>query len=249
MGCITSSNSGSAAVVPAKTKSTSDRIDRVLATKKGEVDKSGHTMTFEKILLKFEKLRVVLAYIKAVFISRSGGSDGLNYDGLKSALKILHGPMEREEIIELFEFVDLDDSKVIEFKEFLVALTVGHVLNIMPVAEKGEANNRAPEEGQTLQKKGSLERIDGLTASVEEINMVLNLIVSAYLLFDPNGTGAISRESVQGMIEEGKGKNSNAMLSQDRWGEMDWDANGSIDFAEFVHAFSSWVDLEGEDDH
>jgi hypothetical protein len=69
-------------------------------------------------------------------------------------------------------------------------------------------------------KRGSLEKIDGLTASVEEINMVLNLIVSAYLLFDPNGNGYISRESVQGMIEEGKGKNSNAMLSQDRWGEM-----------------------------
>lgn len=49
----------------------------------------------------------------------------MNYDGLKNALGILHGPMERDEIIELFEFVDLDDSKVIEFKEFLVALTVG----------------------------------------------------------------------------------------------------------------------------
>jgi hypothetical protein len=31
----------------------------------------------------------------------------------------------RDEITELFDFVDLDDSKVIEFKEFLVALTVG----------------------------------------------------------------------------------------------------------------------------
>ncbi|CAE7779813.1 CML22, partial [Symbiodinium microadriaticum] len=76
------------------------------------------------ILLKFEKLRQVLAYIKAVFGSHSGGSAGLNFDGLKSALNVLHGPMEKDEILELFEFVDLDDSKVIEFKEFLVALTV-----------------------------------------------------------------------------------------------------------------------------
>jgi hypothetical protein len=33
--------------------------------------------------------------------------------------------LDRQEIADLFEFVDLDDSKVIEFKEFLVALTVG----------------------------------------------------------------------------------------------------------------------------
>jgi hypothetical protein len=47
MGCNYSSSSG-VSVAPAKTKKTSDRIDRVLSTKKGEVDKSGHIMTFEK---------------------------------------------------------------------------------------------------------------------------------------------------------------------------------------------------------
>lgn len=47
MGC-TNSKINIAAVAPSKTSRTSDRIDRVLATKKGEVDKSGHTMSFEK---------------------------------------------------------------------------------------------------------------------------------------------------------------------------------------------------------
>lgn len=27
---------------------------------------------------------------------------------------------------------------------------------------------------------------------------------------------------------------------------QDWDSNGTIDFAEFVFAFSSWVDIEDE---
>jgi hypothetical protein len=54
---------------------------------------------FSRILLKFEKLRQVLAYIKAVFVSKSRGNSGLNYDGLKNALKILHGPMERYQFI------------------------------------------------------------------------------------------------------------------------------------------------------
>ncbi|CAE7773750.1 CML22, partial [Symbiodinium microadriaticum] len=123
MGCAPSGTKN-AAVAPGKTKKTTARIDSVLSTKKGEVDKSGHTMTFEKILLKFEKLRQVLADIKAIFVSYASGASGLNFEGLKGALNILHGPMEKDEILELFEFVDLDDSKVIEFKEFLVALTV-----------------------------------------------------------------------------------------------------------------------------
>ena len=157
---------------------------------------------------------------------------------MKSALSILHGPMAREEIIELFEFVDLDDSKVIEYKEFLVALTVGrtwsciiyyanmtyvgHVLHIHPVTSHSTkvSASSSSEAGTILMKKGSLEKIDGLSASMEDINIVLNLIVSAYLLFDPEGKGYISKNDVQGLIEEGTGKNSNAMLSQERWGEM-----------------------------
>jgi len=128
MGCA-SSISG-ASITPStkrasSTKKTSDRIARVLQKKKGEVDKAGNPITFEKILLRFDRLRSVLAYIKAVFADKSNGTSGLNYEGLKEALNVLHGPMEKEQIIELFEFVDLDDSKVIEFKEFLVALTVG----------------------------------------------------------------------------------------------------------------------------
>lgn len=28
---------------------------------------------------------------------------------------------------------------------------------------------------------------------------------------------------------------------------QDWDANGTIDFAEFVHTFSDWVDIEEDE--
>lgn len=244
MGC-TSSLSSLAVVTPSSkktssTKKTSDRIARVLQKKKGEVDKAGNPITFEKILLRFDRLRSVLAYIKAVFALKSEGKSGLNYDGLKDSLQILHGPMEKDQIIELFEFVDLDDSKVIEFKEFLVALTVGHVLEIMPDIHEDETSTKGA-------RPSNLIEVNGLTCSAADINGVMNLIVSAYLLFDPNGKGFISRDAVSAMIEEGKG-GRNAMLSQQRWNEMDWDANGEIDFPEFVHAFSSWVDIDEDDE-
>lgn len=238
MGVCLSKNTIAPDTRTLSTQKTSSRIMQVLAKKKGEVDKNGQPMSFEKILLRFEKLRVVIAYIKAIFKEQSKDKAGLNFEGLKEALRILHGPMERQEIAELFEFVDLDDSKIIEFKEFLVALTVGHVLNILP-------QNSTAAEGSSA-RQVNLTQVQGLTCKAEDIDMILNLIVSAYLLFDPKGLGHIDRKAVTSLICESSGK-KNAMLSQQRWDEMDWDANGSIDFPEFVQAFSSWVDLEGEE--
>lgn len=215
---------------------TNVKVISMLAKKKGEVDKSGHTMTFEKILLSFGRLRTVLGFIHALFLEYSGGKPGLLFDGLKSALEVLHGDMKKEQVAVLFDFVDIDDSKEIEYKEFLVALTTGHVLNTI--------TNGANFDSQAILR---LKNSDKETTNAELIH-VLNLIVSAYLLFDPNGIGHIERSAVGGLIDEGgKGKTPNAMLSKERWDEMDWDSNGTIDFAEFVFAFSSWVDMDIED--
>ena len=50
---------------------------------------------------------------------------------------------------------------------------------------------------------------------------MLNLVVSAYLIFDPDGKGFIEKTQVEKMMEEhGHKQGSNAMLSQQRWSEM-----------------------------
>jgi len=234
---------------------TSRRIQEALTKKKAEFDKEKHQVTFEKILLKFEKLRSVISKIKEVY-GEIAVEGSLNFEGLQRAMNSLHGHMEKDEIANLFEFVDLDSSKSIEFKEFLVALTVGHVLEIVPTFQGiKQSSQRGPDSLSEGPKDAAKDQeIDHATeapsartsAKTEEIHRMLNLIVSAYLLFDPNANGYIERESVEVLIGEGKRKN--AMLSQQRWDEMDWDANGKIDFAEFVHAFSSWVDIEEDEE-
>lgn len=122
--------------------------------------------------------------------------------------------------------MDLDSSKSIEFKEFLVALTVGHVLEIVPTFQgikqtsqlSPEALNDISHGGNTKDGEPAPEAPSTRTKKTEEIHRMLNLIVSAYLLFDPNANGYIERESVEVLIGEGKRKN--AMLSQQRWDEM-----------------------------
>jgi hypothetical protein len=140
--------------------------------------------------------------------------------------------LRRQEIAELFDFVDLDDSKMIEFKEFLVALTVGEgpllcsfhsfppLSHHLPLLlAPGHVLNILPQQGSTRQ--AILPEVEGIACRAEDIDMVLNLIVSAYLLFDPKGVGEINKNSVTNMISEAKGTGKkNAMLSEQRWNDM-----------------------------
>lgn len=146
-----------------------------------------------------------------------------------------------------------------------MALTIGMVLDIIPALQKQPT---PVENDPRPQLKRSF---SGLMGHSSEISEVLNLIVSAYLIFDPDGKGYIEKRGIESMIEEDGHKaaaGGNAMLSQQRWNEMvrlcaiaiefflvctehlplllaqDWDANGTIDFAEFVFAFTSWVDID-----
>eukprot|EP00595_Chromulina_sp_UTEXLB2642_P003831 CAMPEP_0196767734 /NCGR_PEP_ID=MMETSP1095-20130614/41910_1 /TAXON_ID=96789 ORGANISM="Chromulina nebulosa, Strain UTEXLB2642" /NCGR_SAMPLE_ID=MMETSP1095 /ASSEMBLY_ACC=CAM_ASM_000446 /LENGTH=232 /DNA_ID=CAMNT_0042136339 /DNA_START=351 /DNA_END=1049 /DNA_ORIENTATION=+ len=227
----------------------------------------------------------VLKDVKEVFLEVSSDGQGLNIDGLQEAMKHLRVSMTKDEVADLFGFIDLDGSLKIELKEFLVALTIGMVLDAIPAfvnldiphstvasptslashqvplgsphaissphAIKSPQNFKSPQNlgsphANTFSNATSTKSVT-LDKKNLEIKEMLNLIVSAYLLFDPEGEGHIKKHNVEKLLEEsGHQAGKNAMLSQDKWKEMDWDANGTIDFAEFVMAFSTWVDLDDE---
>lgn len=132
----------------------------------------------------------------------------LIYVRLCLCILLLYCAVNRAQVGQLFDFVDIDDSKEIEYKEFLVALTTGHVLETI-------------QPGDGFDDNAKITLSNGMQTTNSEIKTVLNLIVSAYLLFDPKGNGFIDRKSVGGLIDEGgSGVNSNAMLSKERWDEM-----------------------------
>lgn len=118
----------------------------------------------------------------------------------------------------MFEFVDLDSSKTIEFKEFLVAMTVGHVLEIVPTFQGMSGESVLETSKRDAAKSEYSTEMSCGSNKTEDIHKMLNLIVSAYLLFDPKARGYINRGAVESLI--GEGKHRNAMLSQHRWNEM-----------------------------
>lgn len=200
MGC-TSSSPGS---IPATERQrrisrAQSKVVKALMKRKLEQDREEHPITFERILLKFEKMHLAVTEVKKTF-DEYAVNGVLDYEHLNSAIHSVYRNMTDEEIRDLFETSDFEAAKAIGVKEFLVALTLGIVFD--------QSDLSTP-----------------TTKKQEELKNMLNLIVSAYLLFDKKCQGFIQKTTVDAMMEEhkqgsGAHSNQNAMLSQQRWKEM-----------------------------
>ena len=146
-----------------------------------------------------------------------------------------HNFFIRDEVVELFQFVDIDDSKVIELKEFLVALTVGYVIDSIPTFKHlrrgSNVGTHAHELNATGVRQGSRTDLRNDVQSnstnivplseADELKNMLNYIVTAYLLFDPEGVGSIQKESLEKWFEEGGEKSrKNLDLTEQLWKTM-----------------------------
>lgn len=131
-------------------------------------------------------------------------------------------------MVELFQFVDIDSSKVIELREFLVALTVGYVIDSIPTFKHlRRGSNAGPlhAELNASARAGSRSDMRGdlghPPTEEDELKNMLNYIVTAYLLFDPEGSGAIQKSSLERWVEEGGEKSRKNMdLTEQLWQTM-----------------------------
>jgi Ca2+-binding EF-hand superfamily protein len=232
------------------------RVGNALATKinaaiklKMQQNQGKQPLTLEKIVLKMEQTKKVLGTVKKVFSAFSEDSGkSISKQGLISVMGRLHSELSDEEVGELFAFVDIDISHSIEFREFLVALCCSHVLGKL-TAEKIAQSDSSPEAATKSNNSASWEA--SLAKYKVECIQMLDLILSAYLLFDPTGQGYITQNGVEKILEENSngasGAQSNHYLSKQMWSQMDWNKDGSIDFGEFVLSFSKWTDFDDPD--
>lgn len=211
----TGSGKGSSKAGSKRVSVTETKISQALLKKKMEHATDSKPLSFERILLRFDKLRKVLGYVKDQFNQVANEHGKLDHDGLQSTMKRLNVDMSLDDILDLFDFVNVQEKKEITMKEFLVALTIGMVLDAIPaLADQGPVD-QGPKPGQL---RRSFSRFLGHNLEIKEM---LNLIVSAYLIFDPEGKGYIEKSGIEKMVEEdGHKQGNNAMLSQQRWNEM-----------------------------
>lgn len=212
-------------------------------------------LTLESVIMKFMKVKHAIVVMKETFSANTQADGTLNFDGLVKAMAILHGSMTKNDIRLLFDFVDLDDSKSIEMKEFLVALAVGHCLDMVPevVGEKTFSENKAGASVAPAPLPVNVVSSENKKIA-KEIAEMLDLIVGAWILFDSKGKGYIEKSAIAAVMGDAGGtgrtkkKGTGSAIGDEKMKQMDIDNGGTVDFAEFVFSFASWVDLDEDED-
>jgi len=191
MGC----NQSTAFKTPrGSTKEVNAKLILALQRKKEQLtqdQKDPHyKTTFEKILLHMEKRRECLNYVKRAF-KEYAVDDGLSTLGVQNAMSRLHIVLSVEEVLDLFNYVDLHKGKAINMKEFLVALSVEHVLGNIPFVDSVSPETVIVPEGEPE-----------ILVHHNEIRDMLDSIVTAYLIFDTKCEGFIRKSAVEKLMEE-----------------------------------------------
>jgi Ca2+-binding EF-hand superfamily protein len=226
MGCsFSSSNSASFHSHGSFNDERSQRIDDTnkrliisLRQKKKQLEEqqeADHPIVLERVLLKFEKMRFVVNKVRKGFNEFAVNGSISTIENLQAAISKVYGPMDIEKIKDLFESADLDFSRSIEFKEFITALTLGMMLEGAPDDDNIELSISHEDINSSMRSPAQRK---------SDLWEMLNLIASAYLIFDKKCEGFIMKSTVEEVLEvHKKGSNSRSHgggLTNERWKEM-----------------------------
>ena len=130
-------------------------------------------------------------------------------------------------------------------KEFIVSLLLANILGHVTLI-----NEELPPDGTKAgagEAEGGNEK-DMYEGQAQVLKTAFNNIIGAYLLFDVDASGDLSREEVLQQLEAKQGVFSDpsavSMMSKERWKELDWDGDGTITFREFIWAFQSCINAD-----
>lgn len=255
------------------------RIEQMVAeaiqrSKKIKDEKGEPLAHFTRILMRAPKLNNVFYSVKAVFKSfDKSGTGSISVGELQEALsRLTMQDVTEEETREFFAEVDVYEDGRISFKEFIVCLALGYVLNTIPALRSG-ASSEASAGGKSaerpkprnprilkLQKEGR--RPSFLMGEGPKIAEAFSLVMDAYLTFDSEGKGFITKDNMRDFItkmgarspsKSGVSKTARSagemgpgtsILTEERMEEMDWDGSGRVSYSEFVYSFLGWVGFE-----
>mmetsp|Transcript_934 Transcript_934/g.3018 ORF Transcript_934/g.3018 Transcript_934/m.3018 type:complete len:231 (+) Transcript_934:72-764(+) len=169
-----------------------------------------------RYVLQFPSVREGFESLRSSFGKFDTNADGaLDYSEFKNACRELNWSISQQTLEDIFLEADMDHSKSIDFKEFVIIVSCVLLLS---------SNTEALENSKLRQ--------------------AIDIVVDTFMLFDGDGTGYIALEEVnKKMSEGGLGKETSSSNTL-RFEEMDWDQNGKVSFIEFLFAMEGWVDLD-----
>ncbi|KAH7432014.1 hypothetical protein KP509_07G004700 [Ceratopteris richardii] len=180
---------------------------------------------FNSIIMKFPKIDATFEKVRGTFRKFDKDNSGtIDLEELKECFRQLKVSFTDDEVKAFHQESDMDSSKGVDFKEFIVVLALVYLL--------GRANA-----GPSKSRIG-----------LPELEATFDTIVDAYLFFDKDGDGYVSKAEIIAATSEFSGKRSNDQIGVKRFEEMDWDKDGTITFKEFLFAFTNWVGVKDDDE-
>jgi Ca2+-binding EF-hand superfamily protein len=183
---------------------------------------------------------------------------GLRFEGLKAALNELGAKMEECDMREIFFESDMVRDDTLTHSEFVVSLAIAFLLGLISNFEC--ILRTLPPPVETTAVGGASEgRSSAASARADasaKISKTLELIVTAYLLFDEDASGTIQIGEVRKVMQKHNESSSRRTLERKSSGmttkairaarieEMDLNSDGTITFQEFVLTFQKWVGID-----
>lgn len=185
-----------------------------------------------------------------------------------SAITHHHRTFNDEEVRHLFQVADLDESKTISFREFLIAIAIGYFCKVdfekekLEKQEKIEKNIKKHEnhdsvdviniEDEADSTNNNTEKPTLLAASpsytsheseLQHIAAGFKLVQQAFKDMDDDNSGTVDvselKKALFAAYDETKLSENARRVLEDRFDELDFNGDGGIEFPEFLYCFVS----------
>ncbi|KAG6623941.1 putative calcium-binding protein CML21 [Phytophthora cinnamomi] len=223
---------------------------------------------FTRILLKLPQAAEAFNSARSTFRTFDRDNKGyIEFADLSRVFEQLGANFSTEEISMVFQESDMMEDGKLNFKEFLVCLAIGFVLHKIPSLEAERLSIfYAPMSRTGSNSNPAIATQSILFGEGNKLRLAFQLAVDAFLWFDVDGDGIINRSEMStklqnsmalhsptkrmtadDMSKDTSDDSSNQAIWEQRFMEMDWNGDGTIQFKEFLMAFESWVGLEDDD--
>lgn len=231
---------------------------RKLNLARKEAPEKAKTLNFARIVLKFGMAHAAFDTIHEIY-DEYAAEDGLDFDGLKRVLNALGAEMQEQDMREIFYESDMVRDNSLSRNEFVVSLAISYLLGLIKTFNQLTHSIVHTPEGVKLTPKDELSARESIAepgvSSPEMIAKALELMVTAYMLFDNDASGTIQISEVRDImakhneapkrkLERKSSGMTTKAIRNERIKELDLDSDGTITFQEFVLTFQKWVGVE-----
>ncbi|KAG7401700.1 hypothetical protein PHYBOEH_011654 [Phytophthora boehmeriae] len=251
-------------LLSSRSPSTQANAVWVVSNISSEDPKNSRKVHFERIVLQFTLVRDAFTTIRSIYRQFANAEkDGLDFEGLKAALNALGAEIKESDVSEIFYESDMVRDNSLSQNEFVVSLAIAHLLGLITNFDSIKNSLGHTPEDVTVVTAPDQPPLESDGGSSKLIAKALDLMVTAYLLFDNDASGTIQTNEVLAQMRQHSNSTnpgSHARMARkasglpsktirdERIKELDFDQDGTITFQEFVLTFQRWAGSDDDDD-